>query len=226
MRRTSSVRNTLFATDGDRALSVLVVTAEGYERWEARYAVPDYVYGTAPSAFLATQRDRLPHRGRALAIADGEGRNGVWLAEQGLEVVSLDFSPSAQAKARALAQARGVKLTTELADVTRWTWPTAAFDAIVAILTQFTGPAERAAYFAGIRQALVPGGLLLLHGFSHKQLAYGTGGPSNPENLYTRELLEAAFAGFAELEITEYEVELQETRHSGMAALIDLVGRK
>jgi len=116
-----------------------------FERWETRYAIPDYLFGKEPNAFLAAQRSRLPKSGRALAVADGEGRNGVWLAEQGLDVLSIDFSPKAQAKARALADARGVKLTIELADVTRWEWPADAFDVIAVIFTQFTGPGDRRA---------------------------------------------------------------------------------
>jgi len=81
-----------------------------YARWEARFATPDYAFGKEPNYFLKSCRKLLPRRGRALAIADGEGRNGVWLAEQGLEVISLDFSPAAQKKARALAAERGVKV--------------------------------------------------------------------------------------------------------------------
>ena len=88
-----------------------------YERWQKRFSATDYVFGEAPNAFLARQHGLLPKSGRALAVADGEGRNGVWLAEQGLDVVSLDFSPNAQEKARALAARRGVKITTELSDV-------------------------------------------------------------------------------------------------------------
>ena len=94
-----------------------------YQRWEGRFAVPEYIFGTAPNGFLAAQKHLLPPRGKALAIADGEGRNGVWLAEQGLDVLSLDRSPAAQNKARALAAARGVTIRTELADVLHWTFP-------------------------------------------------------------------------------------------------------
>jgi SAM-dependent methyltransferase len=197
------------------------------ERWETRYNVPDYLFGTEPNAFLEAQKAQLPKSGRALAVADGEGRNGVWLAEQGLDVLSIDFSPKAQAKAQALARARGIKLTTELADVTTLLWPTNAFDVIVVIFTQFAAPPERERMFAGIRQALKPGGLLFLEGYTPKQLEYGTGGPSTVENMYTRELLERAFGEFAQLEITEYEADLREgSRHAGISALIDLVGRK
>jgi SAM-dependent methyltransferase len=182
-------------------------------RWESRFAVAAYVFGTEPNAFLAAQKDRLPRSGRALAVADGEGRNGVWLAEQGLDVLSIDFSPRAQAKANDLARTRNVRLSTELADVTQWPWPTGAYDVIAVIFTQFTGPAERARMFAGIVQALKTGGLLLLEGYTPKQLVYRTGGPSQRENLYTRELLEQAFGAFAELHITEYETEMHEGEH-------------
>ena len=198
-----------------------------YERWEKRYSVPDYVFGEAPNAFLARQKARLPRSGRALAVSDGEGRNGVWLAEQGLDVVSMDFSPTAQAKARALADRRGVKITTERANIFMYQWPVAAYDVIVVIFIQYMGPADRAKVFAGIRQALKPGGLLLMEGYTPKQIEHGTGGPKEPENMYTRELLEREFGGFTKVEIDEYEVEMHEgTGHGGMSAVIDLVAVK
>src|SRR6266508_6081596 len=102
-----------------------------YERWEGRFAAPEYVFGTEPNAFLAAQKKLLPKSGRALAIADGEGRNGVWLAEQGLDVLSLDFSPSAQKKARALAAERHVNVAFAHVDVHKWDYPEAAFDVVV-----------------------------------------------------------------------------------------------
>ncbi|HKA80823.1 MAG TPA: class I SAM-dependent methyltransferase [Xanthobacteraceae bacterium] len=198
-----------------------------YERWETRFTAPDYVFGTAPNAFLAAQKDLLPKQGRALAVSDGEGRNGVWLAEQGLDVLSTDFSPSAQAKARALAQSRGVTITTELVDLAQFKWPDAAFDVVIDIFTQFFGPEGRAAKFAGIRRALKPGGLLLLEGYRPEQLAYGTGGPKQVENMYTRALLEREFASFKRIRIEEYDVEMHEgSAHGGMSAVIDLVGWK
>ena len=198
-----------------------------FERWEARFSATEYIFGTAPNAFLAAQKPLLPPVGRALAVADGEGRNGVWLAEQGLEVLSLDFSPTAQAKARALAQARNVALTTELADATTWRWPEAAFDVIVVIFTQFANPTERSQMFAGIRKALRPRGLLLMQGYTPRQLQYGTGGPKQIENLYTRDLLEREFASLSELQIEERDCDMREgSAHAGMSAVIELVGRK
>jgi len=198
-----------------------------FERWDGRFAVPEYVFGTEPNAFLVAQKELLPKRGRALAVSDGEGRNGVWLAEQGLDVLSIDFSPAAQAKARALAQARGVTITTELVDLARFDWPEAAFDVVIDIFTQFFGPDGRAAKFAGIRKALKPDGLLLQQGYRPEQLAYATGGPKEVENMYTRALLEREFAGFKRMRIEEYDVEMHEgSAHGGMSAVIDLVGWK
>ncbi len=104
-----------------------------YERWEGRFGVPDYVFGKEPNYFLASCKPLLPRSGRALAVADGEGRNGVWLAEQGLDVLSIDFSPSAQRKAEALAKERGVTIAFARADVHTWDYPEAAFDVVVEI---------------------------------------------------------------------------------------------
>lgn len=197
------------------------------ERWNTRYAGTDYFFGTAPNRFLAAERHRLTPGQSALAIADGEGRNGVWLAEQGLATLSLDFSPVAQAKARRLAADRGVTPSFELADLAQWRWEPARFDVVVAIFIQFADPALRARIFAGIKTTLKPGGLLLLEGYRPKQLEYRTGGPSELENLYTAPMLRTAFADMEILHLAEYDSEIAEgTRHVGMSALIDLVARK
>jgi SAM-dependent methyltransferase len=198
-----------------------------YERWETRYAGAEYAFGKDPNYFLQSCRSLLPSSGRALAVADGEGRNGVWLADQGLDVVSLDFSPSAQKKARALAVERNVHVDFVQADVHRWDYPEATFDVVVEIFTQFSSPAERALKWAGIRRTLKSGGILVLQGYTPKQLQYGTGGPKEIENLYTRAMLEAEFSGFFQLKIVEEEREIHEgTSHGGMSAVINLTGRK
>jgi SAM-dependent methyltransferase len=203
-----------------------VSTAE-YERWEARYRVPDYVFGTAPNEFLAGCRELLPRGGRALAVADGEGRNGVWLAEQGLDVLAIDFSPTAQEKARALARDRGVTLEIRRADVHAFDYPEAAFDVVVEIFAQFSTPAERSAKWTGMRRALKSGGLLILQGYTPKQLHYGTGGPKQVEQLYTRAMLEQAFGDFETVRLAEEERELHEgASHVGMSAVIGLAARK
>jgi len=198
-----------------------------YDRWEARFAVPEYAFGKEPNYFLKSCRPLLPRRGRALAVADGEGRNGTWLAQQGLDVVSIDFSPSAQAKARALAAERQVTVSFIQTDVHRFAYPQADFDVVVEIFTQFSSPAERAVKWAGMRRALKSGGLLILQGYTPKQLEYRTGGPPLRENLYTRPMLEAAFGDFGDLKIVEEEREIYEgMSHGGMSAVINLTGRK
>jgi cyclopropane fatty-acyl-phospholipid synthase-like methyltransferase len=196
------------------------------ERWETRFGAAGYLFGTEPNAFLKAQAHRLRGRKTALTVADGEGRNGVWLAEQGLDVLAIDFSPTALAKARTLAQERGVRLSTEVADVTAWRWRERAYDVIAAIFIHFAG-AERDAFFVNLKNALKPGGLLLLQAYRPEQLSYRTGGPPDVERLYTRALLEAAFGDLKDLEIREHDDVLNEgTAHVGMSALIDLVGKK
>jgi len=198
-----------------------------YLRWENRYAVPDYIFGKKPNYFLASCKTLLPRSGRALAIADGEGRNGVWLAEQGLDVLSIDFSPAAQQKAEALAKERGVKIAFERADVHTWAYPAAAFDVVAEIFTQFSSPADRTKKWAGMRKTLKPGGILIVQGYTPQQLQYGTGGPRQIENLYTRAMLEEAFRGFHDMKIVEEEVEMHEgTSHGGMSAVINFTARK
>jgi cyclopropane fatty-acyl-phospholipid synthase-like methyltransferase len=197
------------------------------DRWNERFSAPGYLFGTAPNAFLASQAHRLAPGMKVLSIADGEGRNGVFLAERGLDVLSVDFSPTALAKARELARSRGVTLKTEQVDIEQWTWPVAQFDAVVSIFTQFSSPAERPRIFAGMKQALRPGGILVMQAYRPEQLAYGTGGPKEVERLYTRALLEGAFGDFAALDIREHDDEINEGGgHAGMSALIDLVGVK
>jgi SAM-dependent methyltransferase len=196
-------------------------------RWDERYAGTEYLFGTEPNAFLKAHAHLLPSSGTALAVADGEGRNGVFLAERGLDVLSIDFSPLAQEKAGKLAAARGVRMRVERADLTQWPWPEAAFDVVAAIFIQFAAPVQRERIFTGIKKTLKPGGLLLLEGYRPEQLKYGTGGPPQVEHLYTRDLLEKAFADFPQVDIREHDSEIAEgTHHIGMSALIDLVGRK
>ena len=197
------------------------------ERWQTRYAAPEYAFGKEPNYFLAACKPLLPKSGKALAVADGEGRNGVWLAEQGLDVVTTDFAAEGLKKARALAAERKVAVTFIQADMHTWAYPNVAFDVIADIFTQVSTPAERAVKWAGIRRALKPGGLLILQGYTPKQLEYGTGGPKAIENLYTRALLEQVFGDFRELKITEEEREIHEgAAHAGMSAVIGLTGRK
>ena len=192
--------------------------------WDSRFASEDYVFGTEPNAFVRREAGRLPQGGRVLAVADGEGRNGVYLAQQGLDVTATDISAAGIAKARRLAQQRGVSLTLEQVDLAAYDWPEAAFDAVVAIFVQFADPILRAEMFAGFARTLRPGGILLLEGYRPEQLEYGTGGPKVEDNLYTQSMLREAFAGWDIVSLQSYDADIREgSGHGGMSALIDLV---
>lgn len=192
-----------------------------------RYATEAYIFGTAPNVFLASQVARIRPGMRALAIADGEGRNGVWLAEQGAQVHAIDISPFALDKAKKLAAARGVAIDTEQADALDWRWPAATYDVVVAIFIQFAPPPARDRIVAGIRRTLAPGGLLILQGYTPKQIEFGTGGPPDPAHMYTTELLRGWFGDWEILHLAEHESFVSEgTHHHGQSALIDLVARK
>jgi SAM-dependent methyltransferase len=194
-------------------------------RWNTRYATADYVFGEAPNAFLRDHAQGLTPS-VALCVADGEGRNGVWLAEQGWDVLSLDFSDVAQRKAADLATRRGVALRLEQADVHLWDYPAAKFDLVADIFSQFSTPDERALKWSGMLRALRPGGTLILQGYTPDQLIHRTGGPSEVANLYTEALLRDAFEGLNILLIDEAEAVLDEgAGHSGVSAVIGLVAK-
>ena len=194
--------------------------------WNERYASDEYLFGTEPADFLRRAAGWLRPGETALSIADGEGRNSVWLAGQGLRVTAFEPAPNALAKARRLAAARGVEVAFHLGDLDGWDW-SQGFDVAAGIFIQFVGPDERAVLFGRIDRALKPGGLLLLHGYAPRQVGYGTGGPPMVENMYTLDLLRAAFAGYEVLRAEDFDAEVDEGRgHSGRSALIDFVARK
>jgi len=195
--------------------------------WDERYAGDEFHFGVEPNAFLVSQRGLLTPGMTCLAVADGEGRNGVWLAQQGLDVLSVDSSPVALKKAQRLADERGVSVRFGLADLMAWEWGMNRFDMVAAIFIQFAPPGMREQMFGRIKQCLKPGGLLLLQGYTPRQLQYGTGGPSQAENLYTEPMLREAFADMDILHLREHDDIIREgSGHSGMSALIDMAARK
>lgn len=194
--------------------------------WDRKYAADDYFYGTAPNEWLTSRADRLRPGMRALSVADGEGRNSVWLAGQGLAVTAVDASARAIAKAQALAAERHVAVTHVQADLTRWAWPEAAFDVAVAIFAHFT-PEHRPAIHRAMLRSLVPGGLVLIEAYSPYQHLHRTGGPPDLDMLYTAWRLREDFAGAEILELAEVTTELAEGRgHSGTSAVVRLVARR
>lgn len=195
--------------------------------WDERYAGDGYLFGTEPNAFLRSQQALLKQGAYCLAVADGEGRNGVWLAGQGLRVLSVEASAVALNKAKKLAQQRAVNVDFELADLLQWDWGVNRFDVVVAIFIQFTGAEQRGEMFAKIKRCLKPGGLLLLQGYTPRQLEYKTGGPPVAENLYTEPMLRSAFSEMEIIHLREHDDIIREgTGHRGMSALIDLVAKK
>lgn len=197
--------------------------------WDGRYreAGEDYLFGTAPNRFLATQAALFDAGMAVLSVADGEGRNSVWLAQLGCRVTATEISRTALEKAARLARANHVAVDCLETDIFHWAWPVAEFDAVVGIFIQFAGPAERPRLFEGMKQAVRPGGVVLLQGYTPKQLEFRTGGPSAVENLYTADLLRNAFGDWCIEHLREHEEEIIEgSAHAGRSALIDLVARK
>ena len=198
--------------------------------WDERYARPSYAYGLEPNAFLAAQADRLKPGMRALVPGDGEGRNGVWLAEQGLDVDTFDLSAFGVAKAKALAAERGVSLNAVQADALTWKWPEARYDLIALIYLHLAEP-ERRLVHAKALKALKPGGLIVLEAFRPEQIARhaaGTrGGPRDPALLYSLEALQEDFAGKEVLILEAAEARVDEGRlHAGESAVVRALVRK
>jgi len=194
--------------------------------WDKRFSTPDYVFGEEPNAFLVSQAALLG-KGHALALADGEGRNSVWLAKQGFTVDAFDFSAPAIVKAQALADKHKVRVNFSCSAWQDFDWQAARYDLVAGIFFQFATPDERAELFQKIKDCLKPGGVLVIQGYGKNQLTYQTGGPDKLEHLYDEDLLRQAFAGF-EIQVCEtYETTIQEgAGHSGMSALVGFVARK
>src|SRR5690625_1510142 len=152
--------------------------SSGIALWEERFgASDDYLYGTEPNRFLTAQAHRLAPGSTILAVADGEGRNGVWLAGQGHRVTAIDGSAAALQKSRRLARRQGVELRHLQADLLTWDWGDEHADAVAPIFIQAAGPEDRRRLVKVRVKARRPGGLPLLQGYRPEQLDYGTDGP-------------------------------------------------
>ena len=161
--------------------------------WEQRYASTDQLFEDTPSELLRSHQPLLHAGMTALAIGDGEGRNGVWLAEQGLDVLSVDISPTALARAQARAECHGVTIRTRCVDVMEWNWPENTFDLITCIFVHLPA-ALRSRLHESMRKALKPAGLVMIEGFDQQQLQYDSGGPRHPDLLYDEATLRQEFA--------------------------------
>jgi SAM-dependent methyltransferase len=197
------------------------------DTWNRRFSEPGYHFGTAPNAWLAAQADVWPVGARVLCVADGEGRNSVWLARRGLAVQAFDIAEQGVAKARKLAAEQGVEVDYVVADCDSFAWPVANCDGVAAIFIQFADPLLRERLFARMVDSLRPGGVLVLQGYTPRQLEYRTGGPPLVSHLYTAAWLRRALQGLEILALEEYEADLAEgSGHHGRSALVGLVARK
>jgi SAM-dependent methyltransferase len=200
--------------------------ANPQKMWDERFSLVEPVYGERPNAFLAAQADRFEPGMKLMVPADGYGRNGVWLASQGFQVVTVDLSPVGAERARKTAAAARVAMTIECADLSEWNWPADEFDGVFSIFFHLPGEA-RAKVHAAMLRAVKPGGLVVIEAFSPDQLKHSSGGPKQVELLYTADLLGQDFRGAETLLLEEKETEIREGRmHSGTAAVVQGIFRK
>jgi SAM-dependent methyltransferase len=194
--------------------------------WDQNFSVVGFKYGTAPNAFLVEQAHRLRPGADVLVPGDGEGRNGVWLAQQGYRVTAMDGSAVGLQKAQALAAERGVTIGIVLGDLAYWTPAPAAFDALVLTFVHLP-PAIRANAHRRLAAALRPGGWLILEAFHPLQLPLTSGGPKDPAMLYTLDLLREDFAGLREVMAWQGETMLDEgPGHQGAAQVVRWMGQQ
>ncbi len=192
--------------------------------WDARYQGDAFFYGTAPNDFLAAHAGML--EGPVLALAEGEGRNAVFLAGRGLEVTGVDISPVGLDKARRLAAERGVQIETVVADMADYMPEAGHYGAVVSIFAHLPPPV-RAALYPRVVAALKPGGLLLLEGYAEAQLERDTGGPKDIAMLLTPDKVAAEFQGLETVWLQQLERDVQEGQgHTGRASVVQFIGRK
>jgi SAM-dependent methyltransferase len=195
--------------------------------WDQRYDDAGYVFGQDLNQWMAENRALLSPGINALVPGDGEGRNGVWLAERGLNVTTIDASPVGVAKALQLAAAREVKIEAEIGDLRDWTPDAPRFDVVVLAFLH-VNPADRQPVHQRVATALKPGGLLLLEGFASDYLGFGKGGPSAKEMMFTESGLRDDFEDMLDIEyLAQSQIELPSSeRHGGRAVVMRLRARR
>ena len=195
--------------------------------WDRRYAEPGFAYGTEPNDFLREQAERVfPAGGEVLSLAEGEGRNAVFLAQRGFRVTGVDASPVGLEKARKLAAERGVAIETVVADLDGFDLGVARWDGVVSIWCH-TPPSLRARLHRAVVAALRPGGAFLLEAYTPAQLAHGTGGPKDVQLLMTADAVRAELAGLDLVHVEETVREIHEgAYHEGTSAVLQVLARK
>ncbi len=193
--------------------------------WDQRYSRDNYAYGTKPNDFLMEMSDKLP-TGKVLCLAEGEGRNAVWLAEQGYQVTAVDASKVGLQKARKLAKARGVEITTVHADLADYDIGTQQWDAIISIFCHLPHDLRQdihRRYVKGLRDK----GIMLLEAYTPLQLEYKTGGPPVAEMMMDVQSLSSELIGLKFLHLQECVREIHEGEfHNGTGAVVQVLSKK
>ncbi|WP_372795214.1 cyclopropane-fatty-acyl-phospholipid synthase family protein [Pontiella sp.] len=194
--------------------------------WDEKYSTDEFIFGTEPNEFLAANTDQLKP-GSVLCLADGEGRNGVYLAKLGFEVTSVDLSEVGLQKARTLAEQNGVAIQTVCADLNDFAEEPNRWDNIVSIFCHLP-PALRKKVHAAAAAALTDGGVFLLEAYTPRQLEMpGRGGPPVPELMYNADMLKNDFQTLDIFQALETEREVNEgTMHDGLSAVVQFIARK
>ncbi|MBD2100172.1 cyclopropane-fatty-acyl-phospholipid synthase family protein [Leptolyngbya sp. FACHB-261] len=192
--------------------------------WDQRYAVDEYIYGTEPNSFLAEHAEML--RGPVLSLAEGEGRNGVFLASLGLKVHGVDGSNVGLVKAQALARSRGVEIQTEVADLGVFEPVANYYGSVVSIFAHLPS-AIREKLYPLVERCLKPSGIILLEAYSEDQLVCDTGGPKDADMLMTLAKVEQEFPNCEPILLRKLEREVCEgIYHNGVASVVQFIGRK
>ena len=201
-------------------------------RWNERYSAEGYLFGQEPNQYLKEQilyQAKLPkpNNPKTLCLADGEGRNSVWLAQQMHSVRAFDFSHIAVEKARELARQKSVTVDFNCCGWEEFDWKEAAYDYVVGIFFQFVDPIEREKLFKLIDHTLKDGGVLIIQGYGLDQLKFKTGGPGKLDHLYDEQLLKDHFPNYELVDLQTYEAEVNEgTAHKGMSSLVGMTAVK
>lgn len=194
--------------------------------WDERFDQQELIYGEQPNAFIERSAPHIRTMSRVLAAGDGEGRNAVFLAEQGHDVTIVDWSEKALQKARRLAHDRSVTVHSECANLAEWKSKDCAFDAAIMVFVH-TPPDIREEVHSNIWRALRPSGLLIAQFYTPAQLAMQSGGPKNPAMLYDAALLRSDFPNAQFERLIEVTETIDEgPYHQGPAALLEVIARK
>lgn len=193
--------------------------------WDDRYSESGFAYGTEPNEFIASAAGAIPP-GKILSLAEGEGRNAVYLASLGYEVTGVDGSEVGLRKAQSLAAERGVTITTIRADLGAFEIEREQWNGIIACYCHLPSAIREPLHRAAVR-GLKQGGVFVLEAFSREQLSYGTGGPQSLDMLMSLGTVKEELAGLEFMHAVQLERDVREgSKHTGLASVIQIVGIK